>query len=38
MSLEDVLELSVDIAKNYISILAFNFEVDVEHNFEFDIV
>ena len=38
LSLEQLMQVSVDISKNYIAILAFNFEVDVEHNFELDIV
>ena len=38
LSLDQLMQVSVDISKNYIAILAFNFEVDVEHNFELDIV
>ena len=30
--------LSLDISKNFIAVLAFNYQVDVEYHFELDVV
>ena len=32
------MQASLDISKNFIAVLAFNYAVDVEHNFELDVV
>ena len=36
--IEQLMEKSVDFAKNYVAILSFNFSVEVDTNFDLDIV